>query len=658
MPRPARHHRSPALPPTSRTERPTGDARPGPPTSLDSPRPKWRDGVLWLAIFAVGCGLRIPWLNHAGVDHFDEGVYASQVPPGAGAGSYPLCHLYAPPFVPILQQLARQTTADQPWSPVWPGIVAGCLTVLAVGWLGRLWFGPVAGWVAASLAATSDVHATFSRTALTDPWLLLWLLLALAFLTRAWQRPSLYDVLAAGLFTALAWWTKYNGWLPLAIGGAALALATVLLGVSARRRSSVSAVDPSAAEGRSADARRGTRSGENVSAEAPSAVTEPGGRALLGRWVSAWIGMAAVAAIFFLAQIYLLHADGHSYAEVAANHRRYVVGLAGWWPALVQQFHNLRWLEGPFTSLLGPALVGLVIAVHPSCRPRVRLVVPLLLWLATALALMSSAATLTLLTAVVLLRWLVSWRRGAANQGERSRWEPNRLGPGCLLAAWFVGLLVATPNYHPYARLTLPFLAATWLGAGWCLASWLKNSAEKSDGNHDDDPWHSWIALAACVVALASPRIWETGVPAWEDRTGLRRAAYELLDAAEASLSADERAQSPAAVLLTYGEPAVYLALSNDPRLLSGEQFVLAPVGEVPRRPAERPLFLLTGPHAARDDSFQRAVSSTVSPRLELVARATFHPSAVLRLDQEDPRHMAGDRAAVRYELTCYRLRY
>src|SRR5690606_32549332 len=58
-----------------------------------------------------------------------------------------------------------------------------------------------------------------SRTALTDGLLCLWLLWAVYWAWRAMTQGTPASILLAGLFACLAWWTKYNGWLALAISG-------------------------------------------------------------------------------------------------------------------------------------------------------------------------------------------------------------------------------------------------------------------------------------------------------------------------------------------------------------------------------------------------------------------------------------------------------
>ena len=46
----------------------------------------------------------------------------------------------------------------------------------------------------------------------------------------------------------------------------------------------------------------------------------------------------------------------------------------------------------------------------------------------------------------------------------------------CTSFTWFVGLLLTTPFYHPYARLFLPLLASIWLAAAGGVSWWLESN--------------------------------------------------------------------------------------------------------------------------------------------------------------------------------------
>ena len=111
-----------------------------------------RQEILWLlAILAAGVALRWMFLSRVAVEHFDEGVYASNIWFGAeDFYQYPLRCLYAPPLLPALiesalafQQIVRPSPAvPSPLAVMLPSLLAGSLTPLALWWLARRWFTP------------------------------------------------------------------------------------------------------------------------------------------------------------------------------------------------------------------------------------------------------------------------------------------------------------------------------------------------------------------------------------------------------------------------------------------------------------------------------------------------------------------------------------
>lgn len=171
----------------------------------------------------LGIALRWGALSQVTLAHFDEGIYASNVWFGSESDyAYPARHLYAPPLVPALIELSISLGGATGSAPLLPGLICGCLLVPLVWWVGRQWFGPAAGLIAGTLAALSGPHAYFSRTALTDAPLCLFLTAAV-YLGGEWiQRGGSRRWLAAATCAALSWWTKYNGWLPLAIWSSAV----------------------------------------------------------------------------------------------------------------------------------------------------------------------------------------------------------------------------------------------------------------------------------------------------------------------------------------------------------------------------------------------------------------------------------------------------
>jgi 4-amino-4-deoxy-L-arabinose transferase-like glycosyltransferase len=186
--------------------------------------------LLLAGLVSAGALLRLIAAAGSGVEHFDEGVYASNVYCGDLGGSYPNQRFYAPPLVPALIEYGMLAGLPPNVAALLPGLMAGTGTIAALWWLGRSWFAPRVGIAAAALAALSDFHVSHSASALTDVLLGLWMVLAIDALARSWLHGRILWAVSAGFFTGLAWWTKYNGWLPLAIGAAALPLLWWLAG--------------------------------------------------------------------------------------------------------------------------------------------------------------------------------------------------------------------------------------------------------------------------------------------------------------------------------------------------------------------------------------------------------------------------------------------
>ena len=142
--------------------------------------------------------------------------------------------------------------------------------------------------------------------------LLPWMLLSVFLFERALATRQLRLLVFAGLACGLAWWTKFNGWLPLliALGGLFLRLVFVK------------------------EARR-----------------------TVGLDLGYWAGFVATAAVVWSPFLWSLQAYG-GYAPVQANHRGYVVGLTGWPTSFTNQLANLSHFDGWLSCLAPSAALG------------------------------------------------------------------------------------------------------------------------------------------------------------------------------------------------------------------------------------------------------------------------------------------------------------
>lgn len=653
-----------------------------PPTQNSKSKIQNREPLLLAAIFLAGVALRLACPGRMAVEHFDEGVYASNIWfEKQQTFEYPSRQLYAPPLVPALIEWAMLLGGPSNLAPMLASLAAGCLLPLLVWWTGRQWFGPSAGIAAAALAALSEPHAVFSRTALTDSLLAFWMLAAVYAFWEAGRQgltgrretlpPAHSSATAgkghppdatawplwaalAGLFTGLAWWTKYNGWLPLAValaGYGAMVLLPAAILLSQRSRADV---------------------GQAASLHSPA--WQPGATRLAAVWLIA----VAITCLVWGPYLYSLQERG-GYAAVAANHRQYIDGWPHWADNLQCQAMNLRWLEGWIGALSPLAALAAALALasgrqagectiqNPSApiasHPWWSLLI--LLALATANGAATSLAALTALAIAcggIRLSPAQAAREGKG--GARSDVVPGMPGRAAhdtrlatlLLAAWFCGLLLVTPLYRGYARLTLPWLVAAWLGGGWGLALLFAENGLA--------PWReqwrrlrpmSRLILLAGLAAIpwsAAGRLSPRGVPAWQDRTAVARAAREIARTAVAAAK-EQGGTADELVVYVYGEPAALFQLR-----LAGLSLV-APVSDLgfadpARRSIPYPHFLVTGPHADRDERFV-AQFAAEGARFESLGEFPCPPSDVVLLDDYTPRQLAAGWAKEQ-QLTLWRV--
>ena len=90
-------------------------------------------------------------LSHTAVEHFDEGVYASNVYFGPPEFAYPRREMYAPPLLPSLIEVGMLAGLPPNVAALLPGFLAGCGTMAALWWFGRSWLGPNVGLATATL---------------------------------------------------------------------------------------------------------------------------------------------------------------------------------------------------------------------------------------------------------------------------------------------------------------------------------------------------------------------------------------------------------------------------------------------------------------------------------------------------------------------------
>jgi dolichyl-phosphate-mannose-protein mannosyltransferase len=438
------------------------------------------ESIALMAFFTAGLLLRTSALEREAVEHFDEGIYASPLWYDMQFGEpYPARYLFAPPLLSGLMESVSWIPGLNRFAPFVPCVVLGTASIAAFWWLARSWFGKPAGVFIAAVVSMSDFHVLYSRMALTDVTCLFWITLAVGLGTRAVSRNSLRAAFAAGVVCGLAWWTKYTGWLPLAILCSGNGLWWVWQG-----RRTIS----------------------------------------LLKFVAIMAIICATASLTFAPWWWQLQAVG-GYEVVARTHSGYLTGWSSWSANLARQL-NIQFLldgfAGQLSLGLGMFAAGLLrwssgrstwnvrnCELRPvtveSKEAEEQALPPLKLLLrfsgaAFAIALLASRIWTPLMLICITLGgltgmflWPVLQRAWVRRQhNDRSPTSPGSLplstadlncapttDPAlgfCTTLTWFVGMLLATPMYTPYSRLFLPLMASIWLAAAAGCAWWLESN--------------------------------------------------------------------------------------------------------------------------------------------------------------------------------------
>ena len=539
-----------------------------------------RNGLMFLMVCTAL--LRLWQWQHSPIEHFDEGVYASNFWFDAREGfRYPDLHLYAPPLLPTLIEWGHLLFGPGTLACLWASLLAGIATTWLIWKFLTPFAGRVAGLAAAGLWTFQELPILYSRTALTESLLCWWMLLAVLLAERigqqlrqsefSWQAAGL-RIVGCGLACGLAWLTKYNGWLSVAI---------------------------------------------IVSAGIASLVFDRWPRSTRLRFGCGLLLIAGIAGLIWSPYWQSLQQWG-GYAAVAENHRRYFVGVAGWGSSLVAQLENVRALIG-LTSLCG-LLYCLRLLTRLAMTPTVAASTP---------APDSNTVTSTTFPAT----------SGEDLRGEDQR--GSRFGYW-MIASWWIGLSLAIPLYYPYPRLLLPWILASCLGlgvgCGW-LAEWLLRRAAGKQPRSTGAPAGRSVSarvgepmLLAGIVLLAMMGPWRQA-PAWQDRRALQQIAGEFIEQAGRIAQQQGRAAQEV-IFYVYGEPALFYHLSAGGRLVG-------PIGHLdfaaaPNSPPV-PTFLVTGPHAAQSPLFAEQWEQQ-GKHFELVAEQPYRPSLFIRLNRREER--------------------
>ena len=172
-----------------------------------------------ILVTLLGAGIRFWGITQMGMSHFDAGIYAqSGLWPWTGAFHFQQGY-YSPPLYPLLIGVVNFLAGGPvDWAGTLISVLAGTALIPVCWWTGRSWFGPGAGLLTAFLVSIDGLQIIFSRVGLTDELFTLFFVAGLAAVRSAIDHGGWRRILLTGLLVGLAWNTKYNGFLPLALG--------------------------------------------------------------------------------------------------------------------------------------------------------------------------------------------------------------------------------------------------------------------------------------------------------------------------------------------------------------------------------------------------------------------------------------------------------
>lgn len=591
-------------------------------------------------------------LSGLAVEHFDEGVYASNLLFPDDGYAFPARHLYAPPLVPSLIEWSIILLGSGRWVPMLPSLLLGAASIPVLWWLSRRWFGGAAAIAAATMLTFSDFHIAFCRSALTDAPLLFFVLLSVGWIDRGLSRQSIWQCGVGGLAAGLAWATKYNGWLALAIAVSGSAAAWLMGRLLAGRTESVAK-----------DLDRSWPSSDRTSA----LETDPESRAInLRALLVGWLVAVIVAAVVW-SPVWLGLQDRGGYAAVAANHRNYVSGWSEWLPSLQRHQAVQKHFAGWFT-LLGVVLApvsavaviraerftwnengdsgdraslvsgtnrspwnGLSADENSERAPSTGIVV--------VVSAMMSATVLD--PVIVMLIWpLTDWiarvielRQSKEVAARRTEW----LGLWMCLA-WIIGLTLATPLYRPYPRLLMLFCGAGWIGIGSAIVRLLTGKLGRNSLS-TSRPLRRRLTfiVAALVLLLTLTQTARKGLPGNVARTDLADIASKVRAAIQSDCKDGPSISGVKQLIYVFAEPGLL-------HHLAGDDVGLGPITDLkladPNRPPDQlPTYLVAGPHAFASESFDRQFKQVRDSLLPIV-NFKYRPSDFVLLDDVAPNQL------------------
>ena len=534
------------------------------------------------ALLVTAFVLRAIYPSRMAVEHFDEGVYASNYFSAHLDFRYPDQHLYAPPLFPAILDWTIFLSGGDPHSVMWVNVIFGTGLVFAIWWVTGLIADEAAAIAAAALATFSDFLIQYSRAALTDTPVCFFMVLAVGCGLVALRDRKIWAIIAAGVLTALAWWTKYNGWLPLAILGAGLCGWIVF--------------------------------------------EKPTLKEIIPR-IGIWLVIAGVAFVLWSPCLQHLQQYG-GYEAVAKNHAGYVVGLAGWWDSAVRQFLvQSNSMIGTFASFYIAIMMVLILRSFQGVGHENQFSTSFLFFLVLLPFVLLGLKFGALMLFVSFGLCKIFFRSEHSSSVCK-----NRLGV-FLLCAWLFGLLIATPLYRPYPRLGMPFLIAVLIASGIGIQAFMIVLGR----------WKSFFTPYLVALVGASLFYFITGLTMadlnvgrlLEDRTSLQDISQQIVEDVS---SQDRISTNPDldAVIYVLGEPGLYFHLASEDS--SDFEFIANPASNLGMlqpgaTPPGIPTYIVAGLHA----ELEKLKLAELTEQVELIEDYEYEASDLVLLDDYPP---------------------
>lgn len=521
--------------------------------------------VLGMILF-IGVVLRCAVSHRLGLWHFDEGIYAlSGQWPFQLDGTSPFYvnhHYYAPSLLPGLIGISFYFLGIEDLSAIAVSQVSGCILILVTYWIASRWYDRSTALIAASLAMFSEMHIIYSRMALTDSLLVTCFVISLVCISEMLSQCRYQWSIASGIAVALAWNTKYNGWLPLFFG---------LFGFVPTIFRNISQILP-----------------------------------LLKYWCLA----TGLAVLGYLPWYLYISQQPGGYTALINHHQGYLVGWQGWLSSLNEHVNHLKSMHSGL-SVTGLAVTCFVIPLQAKVLTIKRLILSGLVCIAIyAIGSQTNALYLLFLFSISALAIPLIEKRIGKGPLEHPTILTDHPGPWIHIG-WVLGLLILTPLYTPYPRLTLAWLPGIWIAAGKFISFISHRLIAPETGAVEISssrrlPMVLLLTLIFVSLIVANNRSWLF----WAPTNHIQKAARQL-----------DSVLPPESRIYIYAEPSLLFYLQKNQR----RAVAIGSLSRILDLPGQSTAeFLVLGPHAFQDPSTKIFLNQQLPSRLKRVLHIPF----------------------------------